>query len=135
MIQKNLTTTLFTLNEDLFPIMLPLQFVFQYLRNIFKPRSAHLSKTAMIKRNLSINLSIISVKLICPTYLTLFCLKVLSNLLLILWKVYGLNIQRLLILPNILKAGGIQITIGIWKSIGLQSTLKIRDNLGIQLRK
>jgi len=39
--------------------MLLLQFIFQYLRNIFKP-SIHLSKTAMKKRDSSMNLSIIS---------------------------------------------------------------------------
>jgi len=41
-----------------------------YLMNIFRPRSIHLSKTAIKKRDSSMNLLIISVKSIHPTYLT-----------------------------------------------------------------
>jgi len=133
--QKNSTTTLFTLNRDLFLIISPLQFAFQYLRNIFRPRSVHLPETVMKKRDSSMNLSIIYVKLICLTYLTLFCLKVWFNPLLMLQKVYGFNIQRQLISPNILKAGRMQIVIEILKSIDLQSTLKTGDNSEIQSRK
>jgi len=129
--QKNLKTTLFTLNGDSFLIMLLLQFASQYLRNIFRPRSIHLSKAAINKRYLSMNLSIISMKLIHLIYLTLFH----SKPLLTLWKVYRLDIWRLSISPNILKAGGIWIAIEILKSIDLQSILKIGDNSGIQSRK
>ena len=126
--QKNSTTTLFTLNEDLSQTMFPLQFVSQYLRNIFRPRSIYLSKTVINKRNSSMNWSIISVKSICLTFQILFCSKVLFKPFLMLWKAYGLNIWRLSILPNILKAGGIWIAIEILKSINLQSALKIGDN-------
>ena len=74
-------------------------------------------------------------KSICPTFQISFHSKVLSKPLLMPQKAYGLNIQRLSISPNILKAGGIQIAIEILKSIDLQNTLKIGDNLEIQSRK
>jgi len=74
-------------------------------------------------------------KSICPTFQISFYSKVLSKLLLMPQKAYGLNIQRLSISPNILKAGGIQIAIEILKSINLQNVLKIGDNLEIQSRK
>jgi len=45
-----------------------------------------------------------------------------------LQKAYELDIQRLSISPNILKAGGIQIVREILKSIDLQSILKIENN-------
>jgi len=68
------------------------------------------------------------VKSIHPTSWISFCSKVLFKPLPTPQKAYRLNIQRLSISPNILKAGGIQITREILKSIDLQSVLKIGDN-------